>query len=710
MKLIERMLVESPSVIEGYLRELANQAPEQLLKELTECNIHGMTPLHIAIGQANLAMVKVLLSFGAPLATKPSSIILPPEQYAQTLAQQYPHRMAYQQVYALIISRGRWQGVLIKSGLSLQRILHILENTLENLQDAKDQNGILFLGVTGEGKSTLVNYLYGIDYRRDVQKGRRRLLPMRPEVVVTSDSTTSATLLPRLVLKEKLGLLDLPGFEDTRGTAEEICAAFSTCLFTKQLRQIQAMLLVVSWGSLAESRMLNYRRAAESVGAMLSLDARTMENLILVVTKPEADLKEEDVRARLQTLYDTELSHHHEIKESDLSGKAYLHKVTQAILKRSDSVLIVEPSELAARARFLTVLGNLTTKGHAPNRFDFKHYNRFMPLFERLLTDLANYFITLDQQEKIKQKELEKINLLIQDMQQTLQTQQHVLQELDRHLTPFDPNPYLIQIERLSTEIAVFKAQQIKLRDKIRSDEERYREAQAGYAKAKADYDRLFLQIKAQENEFARAGQLTPQMRAKFDDIVDDLDLMSALPQRKRTLDAIQTAISNARNEEWRISDDIRQHENLLAQQRMMLDQQKEVSDSKVAITQQQQKACMGEIARCHWILDEKNKEYVAIKQEVSLARLQFEVNRDLFVKIRTIITTLGLNNEAIGRFMRLVPVSAGAPAPLSGAILTRFSSITVQPELASTPPSVASAPAKRPAKAVGAFLLGQRR
>lgn len=103
-------------------------------------------------------------------------------------------------------------------------LLNHLEKHPALLDASKDKDIVVFLGNTGAGKSTLINYLSGKQLKVD----KHRIVledPNDPSAMAIGSGPNSATFLPALIQTDNLLLCDLPGFKDTRGTAQNLISA-----------------------------------------------------------------------------------------------------------------------------------------------------------------------------------------------------------------------------------------------------------------------------------------------------------------------------------------------------------------------------------------------------------------------------------------------------------------------------------------------------
>jgi energy-coupling factor transporter ATP-binding protein EcfA2 len=92
------------------------------------------------------------------------------------------------------------------------------------LHSSKDQDIVVVLGATGSGKSTLINYLMGVELKVKPNEDIELVDPNNP-LAMRIGHKGSQTLLPQCTTIDNLVFYDLPGFKDTRGTVINILAS-----------------------------------------------------------------------------------------------------------------------------------------------------------------------------------------------------------------------------------------------------------------------------------------------------------------------------------------------------------------------------------------------------------------------------------------------------------------------------------------------------
>ncbi|XP_065640597.1 uncharacterized protein LOC136073158 isoform X2 [Hydra vulgaris] len=99
---------------------------------------------------------------------------------------------------------------------NIKNVLARVQND-DLMKSSEGKNIVLFIGNTGSGKSTLINYL--IEKELLVDENDNIVLKNQNDAsaMMIGDSVLSKTLLPKFIELDHFLLYDLPGFNDTRG-------------------------------------------------------------------------------------------------------------------------------------------------------------------------------------------------------------------------------------------------------------------------------------------------------------------------------------------------------------------------------------------------------------------------------------------------------------------------------------------------------------
>lgn len=700
--------------VEHYLSQLSSTSQEDLFEELTGRDEKGMTPLHQAVDNVDFDMVKVLLSFDASTEAKVRGKNV--EEYAKELMESSSGDERLKRIYALIKSRGRWQSAVAKEqGLLFCRSMKAVEDIVGKIEGVAQQVGFLFFGVTGEGKSTLINYLSGVDYEQQITNEIKRVVPLSQEIVRTGNSTTSETLHPQVVKwgNQQQVLVDLAGFGDTRGTTEEICAAASISLLTKQLRAIQAIFLVCSWDSLKDARMLKYREAAHHIGTMISADLATAENVVLLVTKPKSKTTVEFVKQRLLTLKRAEnWSELKQINRAEVSEDAWkkycLRNVTESILSREESIIVIDVTTSKSREIFQQAADALEMQSKDPIQFDFCSYSRFLERFKNILIKHMQHYIEMTYQHDDLSKLLDKKNSAINDAQSQLTMMNNEYAQLYQWChTSFDSDPYLLSIKGMHDEIfnqktflsswyvskqsaeeslrtkrnrlvfleasadknmIVYQGSNLdgpslvqitkrELDKKIATDAHSCYEYELYYENERTNHNGPFNQEACNELSrwFKDRGERAFKLYIYNISAKQEMYLKKSDTQcLQKEIQEIQVSIANIQQSIWNIGDRIRQEEcNIVAEENKMA-YAKATHEAQIAIYYARAMEIYKWITKSNEEINILLAEQEKIRQDIHLCAMEQAVNEDLFSKIYTINQVLDFNDDTLNFFNSL--------------------------------------------------------
>lgn len=139
----------------------------------------------------------------------------------------------------------------------------LLSASVEANTNAKDQDVVLFIGNTGAGKSTTINYLLG----HKIKKVPRKVLGIigtTKDLLVAEGGVakighqpgSSKTSFP-IVIQDpvnRLAYCDCPGFSDTRGPGTEIFNAFSIREVTDHAKSVKGFVVFIEHSSFEHER------------------------------------------------------------------------------------------------------------------------------------------------------------------------------------------------------------------------------------------------------------------------------------------------------------------------------------------------------------------------------------------------------------------------------------------------------------------------
>ncbi|KAF0530318.1 50S ribosome-binding GTPase [Gigaspora margarita] len=128
--------------------------------------------------------------------------------------------------------------MLLKSGQEIEEIQHHFNEINERI--SQQEKAIIIIGDTGEGKSTLLNYLTGVPlFSRDDDFGDYIIYTETSDGIDINDRSISQTTLPLC-----RGIYwDCPGFGDTRGPVQNIINAYSIYKLVKNTKKLKVVVV-----------------------------------------------------------------------------------------------------------------------------------------------------------------------------------------------------------------------------------------------------------------------------------------------------------------------------------------------------------------------------------------------------------------------------------------------------------------------------------
>ena len=171
--------------------------------------------------------------------------------------------------------------------VTYHRIKSILEGHLEKnpglLDSSKDKDIVVFLGDTGSGKSTVINYLSGKGLRADDFNNIVLENPNDASAMVIGEGADSETFLPRFIPVGDLLFYDLPGFKDTRGTANSLVNACFIKSIIENARSTR-LIFVVGEEQINEGRGDSFKKLSKQLKQLIP--NKSIENFSgLIITR-----------------------------------------------------------------------------------------------------------------------------------------------------------------------------------------------------------------------------------------------------------------------------------------------------------------------------------------------------------------------------------------------------------------------------------------
>lgn len=153
------------------------------------------------------------------------------------------------------------------------------------LDSSKDKEIVVFLGNTGAGKSTLINYLSGKKLKVNEFEDIVLDNPNDPSAMAIGGGSVSETFLPAFVQAGDLLLYDLPGFKDNRGTAKNlVTAGFIKCVIEKA--RSAKLVFVAGIDQITSDRGASFKTLQAQAKQLIPNSSKPIETFSsLVITK-----------------------------------------------------------------------------------------------------------------------------------------------------------------------------------------------------------------------------------------------------------------------------------------------------------------------------------------------------------------------------------------------------------------------------------------
>ena len=195
----------------------------------------------------------------------------------------------------------------------------IAYNNKMNRTSVKNKEVYLFIGNTGAGKSTTVNYALGHQFikasKEEIAKGiivdnvklkdpggapsaRRLLLYKRKENVSIATMNTgnkSCTSVPKAYYKAEGGLVlvDNPGFKDTKGLEQRIFNVFTIRSLIEDSAGVKGIFFVIDMNSLETLRGQTFKECLEALNGMLLITDKNTKLIQILVTKTKEETRDD---------------------------------------------------------------------------------------------------------------------------------------------------------------------------------------------------------------------------------------------------------------------------------------------------------------------------------------------------------------------------------------------------------------------------------
>ncbi len=227
-----------------------------------------------------------------------------------------------------------------------EAMIDLLEEGRNRLKQVKlkEKSLVLFLGASGVGKSTCLNYICGCKMIKetDPETGMTYITAEDP-VTEIGEGIYSQTFCPDIcdVNEETFSLCDCPGFFDNRGTEYMLAGAVLLRETVNAAGNVKGFVVILDYFSLLDSRHVLLGQTARNLREMLGNYWQKQGNILFLINKiPEnlaADITDEKIRMMLLKLKE-------ELGENGYDSEAIgsLQYLLEAMLKEG-AVTICDP-------------------------------------------------------------------------------------------------------------------------------------------------------------------------------------------------------------------------------------------------------------------------------------------------------------------------------------------------------------------------------
>ncbi len=177
--------------------------------------------------------------------------------------------------------------------LNLTQMLNLSMDGVTN-PHSQIEDVIIVIGATGSGKSTIINYLSGIDNQMIYDETTGNIL-VEPKAGQSNQNPakighdcTSKTLYPQ-IMENEFAFVDCPGFYDTRFDDQGMCAALGVPLAVHHAKKIRAVVVVLDWQSTdptSSCRGAGIRELSHTLSNLFDVSGDAKLPIIFAISKP----------------------------------------------------------------------------------------------------------------------------------------------------------------------------------------------------------------------------------------------------------------------------------------------------------------------------------------------------------------------------------------------------------------------------------------
>ena len=182
-----------------------------------------------------------------------------------------------------------------------QEFGRIKEDIYEKLEPNPGMPRVIMMGLTGSGKSSLMNCLSGREIR--IVEGRGRRIELIGEGI--QSGSESFTRRPEIYLDESSGIIycDCPGFEDSGGIKQEILNSYAIDQLLQNINERQCLikiLFIISAYEIESGRSQIILRNIERIERILTNEDEMRSGVGIVITKGDEEITGIDYLERIK--------------------------------------------------------------------------------------------------------------------------------------------------------------------------------------------------------------------------------------------------------------------------------------------------------------------------------------------------------------------------------------------------------------------------
>lgn len=314
----------------------------------------------------------------------------------------------------------------------IDQTLQLMKEVTTIAAGARGKSVVYVMGVTGDGKSTLINDLNGSRYNKvRVEGDSVPELDVRSQSEVCKVGTSSSqseTLVPQLIDvpydDQRITYCDLPGLDGSRERAVTVYEAYAPMFLNAEVDKVQGILWVLSD---LHFKTIRSKEVKEILSALLQIAKRNPETVVnsltMVITKGSKYLTKENVIKKLRSTVDA---------MTNSAEKELLHQIITALeSSERDSLIISQLYERENSYRSDIHRAILAKRPMAKDDFDFSFYSKEQVDFKHQVDKALQHRKLVLTEFKSARSGLKKCNALIeiqskQDAQ--LRSQQELMQ------------------------------------------------------------------------------------------------------------------------------------------------------------------------------------------------------------------------------------------------------------------------------------------